>query len=105
MVEGHNQPHMITTDTIPAVLEDARAYAASLQEVASAEIWLPTAEEVAEYAADGIVARPRLQVTVWRSERNPSAVKWDIEYGFGLTCVSDGSSTIGTCYEFETCAA
>lgn len=92
---------MITTDTIPAVLEDARAYAASLDAVAYAEIWVPTAEEIAEYAADGITACPRLQVTVWRSERNSSDVKWDIEYGFGLTCVGDGSSTLGTCYDFE----
>ena len=105
MVGGTQPPHMITTDTIPAQLEAARAYAASLDAVASAEIWVPTSEEVAEYAADGIVARPRLQVTGWRSERNPSAVKWDIEYGFGLTCVSDGSSTLGTCYEFEARAA
>lgn len=101
MVEGHNPPHMITTATIPAQLESARAYAASLDAVASAEIWVPTPEEVAEYAADGITARPRLQVTVWRSERNPSDVKWDIEHRFNLTCDCDGSSTLGTCYEFE----
>lgn len=105
MVEGHNQPHMITTDTIPtaeiARLETARAYAASLNAVASAEVWVPTAEEIAEYAADGITARPRLQVTVWRSEPNPSDIKWDIEGRFGLTCDGDGSSTLGTCYDFE----
>lgn len=100
----HNND-MPTTDTTIAQLETARAYAASLQEVTSAEIWVPTPEEIAEYAADGITARPRLLVTVWRSERNPSDVKWDIEHGFGLDCVSDGSSTLGPCYEFEVSAA
>lgn len=97
---------MITIPTAEiARLETARAYAASLDAVASAEIWIPTPEEIAEYAQDGITARPRLQVTVWRSERNPSDIKWDIEVRFGLTCDGGGSNTLGACYDFEVIVA
>lgn len=92
------------TSTI-AQLENARAYAAALNAVASAEVWDPTAEEIADYAAEGITLRPRLQITVWRSERNPSDTKWDIEGACKLDCVSDGSATLGPCYEFEVRAA
>lgn len=96
---------MSTTDTTLAQLENARAYAAGLDAVASAEVWNPAPEEIEEHAADGITLRPRLLVTVWRSERNSSDIKWDIEGRFGLDCVSDGSSTIGTCYDFEVRSA
>lgn len=89
------------TDTTLARLEAACVYAASLDAVASALVWNPTPEEIADYAADGITLHPRLQMTVWRSERNPSDTKWDIEGRFGLNCVSDGSATLGPCYEFE----
>lgn len=96
---------MTSTDTTLAQLEAARAYAESLDAVALADIWIPTLDEVAEYAADGITARPRLLVTVWRSERNPSDVKWDIAARFELECVSDGSGDLGTYYDFEIRAA
>jgi len=92
---------MKTIDTTLARLEDARVYAAARDAVASAEVWDPTAEEIADYASNGIALRPRLLITVWRSERNSCDTKWDIEGRFGLNCVSDGSSTLGPCYDFE----
>lgn len=94
-----------TTDTIPAALEAARAYAASLQEVASAEIWVPTAEEIAEYAADGITARPTLDVEVWGSERNPSDVRTALLGRRGLVYVGKGSSMRGPIFSFQVQAA
>ena len=87
---------MITT---AHTLESALAIVRAMPDVASAEIWTPTAEEVAEYAADGITATPRLIVTVWRSCRNPSFVRDDIE-GMGLICDGRGSSDLGTVYDF-----
>jgi len=94
------------TDTTLARLEAACVYAASLDAVASALVWNPTPEEIADYAADGIALRPRLLITVWGSEGNPSDTKWDIEGRFGLDCVSDGSWTLdrygrGPFYDFE----
>ena len=85
--------------TTLAHLETARAYAASLDAVASAEVWVPSTEEIAEYAADGIVAVPTLEVTVWRSERDPHDVVCQIE-GLGLDRVGTGSSHNGPCYSF-----
>jgi ATP-dependent DNA ligase len=82
-------------------LDSALVIVREMPDVESAEIWTPTAEEVAEYAADGITATPRLIVTVWRSCRNPSDVKWAIE-GLGLTCDGHGSSDLGTVYDFAT---
>lgn len=96
---------MTSTDTDLAQLEAACAYAESLDAVALADVWIPTPDEIAEYAADGIVAKPRLLVTVWRSHRNPSDVKWDIACRFELECVSDGSGDLGVYYDFENRAA
>lgn len=81
-------------------LESALEIVKKMDAVASASIWTPDAEEIAEYAADGITLRPRLEVTVWKSHRNPTDVRCDIE-GLGLTLVGDGSAIEGKCYSFE----
>lgn len=85
--------------TTIARLESARNFAAAIDAVASAEVWVPSTEEIAEYAADGIVAVPSLEVTVWRSERDPHDVVCQIE-GLGLERVGTGDSLKGPCYSF-----
>ncbi len=90
----------MNTTTI-ARLESARNRAAAIDAVASADVWVPSTEEIAEYAADGIVAVPTLEVTVWRSERNPHDVVCQIE-SLGLDRVGSGSSVNGPCYTFVT---
>jgi len=95
---------MITTSTIPAALESARAYAASLDAVASVEIWDPSAEEISAYAADGIIAGPRLEITIWRSERNAHDTVCAIE-ALGLERIGEGTGHLGQCYSFVVKAA
>jgi putative NIF3 family GTP cyclohydrolase 1 type 2 len=51
-------------------LESALAIIEKMEWVAGATIWTPTAEEVDEYKADGLEARPQLEVTVYKSHRN-----------------------------------
>ena len=86
-------------DTTIARLELACNVAAALDAVASAEVWTPSEEEIAEYATDGIVAVPTLEVTVWGSERDPHDVVCRIE-GLGLERIGTGSSLKGPCYVF-----
>lgn len=81
-------------------LEAALEIVKNMDEIASATIWTPDAEEMAEHAADGITLRPRLEVTVWKSHRNPTDVRCSIE-GLGLVLVGDGSAIDGKCYSFE----
>ena len=80
-------------------LEAARDNIENMEWVASAAIWTPTADEIAEYKADGLEARTQLEVTVYKSHRNSSDIKIDIE-GIGLECVSEGSACEGPCYGF-----
>jgi len=86
--------------TTAHTLESALAIARALPDVECAEIWTPTADEVAEYAADGITATPRLIVTVWRSCRNPSDVRWAVQ-DLGLFCDGAGDSSLGLVYDFR----
>ena len=86
--------------TTAHTLESALPIVRAVPDVASAEIWTPTAEEVADYAANGITATPRLIVTVWRSCPNPSDVRWSIE-GLGLICDGQGSADLGPVYDFR----
>ena len=80
-------------------LESALAIVKNMENVAEACVWNPSAEEVEEYKADGIDAKPTLEVTVWKSHRNPTDVKIEIE-GLGLECIGDGSAIDGKCYSF-----
>lgn len=72
----------------------------NMPSVAGVYVWIPTAEEMAEYAADGIDARPSIEVEVWRSERNPHDVVCQIE-NLGLERVGTGSGLNGPCYSFR----
>ncbi len=80
-------------------LEAALAVVKSMENVAEACVWTPSAEETEEYKAAGIDAKPTLEVTVWGSHRAPADVKNEIE-GLGLDCVGEGSATLGQCYTF-----
>jgi hypothetical protein len=80
-------------------LEAALAIVRKIDEVASACIWSPDAAETADLTADGIDPCSRLEVTVWKSCRNPSDVKADIER-LGVECVGSGSAVEGPCYSF-----
>ena len=82
-------------------LEAALAIIEKMEWVADATIWTPTAEEVDEYKADGLEARRHLEVVVYKSHRNPTDIRSDIEW-LGLKCVGDGSSIDGPCYSFVT---
>jgi hypothetical protein len=80
-------------------LETALAIIEKMEWVAGVTIWTPTAEEVDEYKADGLEARRQLEVVVYKSHRNATDIKIDIE-GLGLECVSEGSACEGPCYGF-----
>lgn len=89
----------MSTNNLITRLESVRNAIVGLDAVASAEVWTPCPDEVAEYASDGIDAVPTLEVTVWRSERNPHNVVWQVE-GLGLERVGTGSGINGPCYTF-----
>jgi hypothetical protein len=80
-------------------LEAALAIVQKMDEVASASIYIPDADEAADLRADGIEPRSTLEVTVWKSHLNPTYVRCDIE-GLGLEMVGDGSAIEGQCYSF-----
>lgn len=80
-------------------LEAALAIVKSMENVAEVCVWTPSAEEIEESKTDGIDAKPTLEVTVWKSHRNPTDVKIEIE-GLGLECIGDGSAILGKCYTF-----
>ena len=80
-------------------LEAALDIVKKMKGVAEACAWIPSAEEIAEYTAHGIVAMRALEVTVWKSHRNPTDVKIKIE-ALGLECVGEGSALLGPCYSF-----
>lgn len=88
------------TETLDSLLQEV----INMPSVAGAYVWIPTAEEVAEYAADGIDAKPSIEVEVWRSERNPHDVVCQIE-SLGLERVGTGSGLNGPCYSFQLRAA
>jgi autotransporter translocation and assembly factor TamB len=88
---------MNTTKTTS--LEAALAAVQKMNEVASASIYTPDADEAADLRADGIEPRSTLEVTVWKSHRNPTDVRCDIE-GLGMEMVGDGSAIEGKCYSF-----
>lgn len=69
--------------------------------VAHAAIWYPDGQEIAELEADGVPVPEagRLEVTVWRSHRNPSDIRCEVE-ALGLVCVGQGDSELGPCYSF-----
>jgi hypothetical protein len=80
-------------------LKAALAIVQKMDEVASACIYTPDADEAAELRSDGIEPRSTLEVTVWKSHRNPTYVSCDIK-GLGLEMVGDGSALEGQCYSF-----
>jgi hypothetical protein len=82
-----------------ASLEAALAIVQKMDEIASASIYTPDADEAADLRADGIEPRSTLEVTVWKSHRNPTDVRCDIE-GLGMEMVGDGSAIEGKCYSF-----
>lgn len=83
------------TETLDSLLQEV----INMPSVAQAYVWTPTPEEVAEYAADGIDAKPCLEVVIWRAEPNPTMTKCFIK-DLGLRCVGDGSSDLGPCFSF-----
>jgi len=88
-----------TTNKVTS-LEAALAIVQKMDEIASASIYTPDADEAADLRADGIEPRSTLEVTVWKSHRNPSDVRCEIE-GLGLECLGSGSATLGPCYLFS----
>ena len=80
-------------------LEATLAIVRSIDGVAEASIYTPDADTAAELIADGIEPRSTLEVTIWKSHRNPSWVAGDIE-NMGLERISEGSSILGPCYSF-----
>lgn len=85
-------------------LEAALPLVKAMDDVADVMVWTPDADQIADMKADGIDAKPQLEVVVWRACRNPSDVKWAIE-ALGLVCVGDGSAIEGKCYSFQLPAA
>mgnify|MGYP003330232753 CR=1 FL=1 len=81
-------------------LEAALPLVKAMDCVADVRIWTPDDDEVAEYKACGIEAKPQLEVVAWRFCRNSSHVKWAIE-ALGMICVGEGSTGHGQCYSFQ----
>lgn len=80
-------------------LESARNAIASLAAVAHAQVWIPSPDEVSEYASDGIAAAPTLEVILWRGDHDSHAVRARARE-LGLNCIGEGSNCLGPCYTF-----
>ena len=97
--QSNHKPNQFMITKKANSLEAALAIIEKMEWVASSTIWTPTAEDIAEYKADGLEVRPQLEVTVYKSHRNATDIRSDIE-GIGLECVSEGSACEGPCYGF-----
>jgi len=87
------------TETLDSLLQEV----INMPSVAFAHVWRPTPEELAEYAADGIDAKPCLEVVIWRGEPNTTMAKCLIQ-DLGLRCVGEGSNCLGPCFSFVLAA-